>query len=182
MNLNFGGFQIDFSGNPNPSRLLNRRIDPKMRRPTFLLLALILLAGLLIGACSQENALGQAVAQLFKDQKQVKEVSYAAWKTARDEGPWASLKKSAALLHQASAFAEEESGKGAPDAFAAWWYNIAAQYFSEIEAQKPGGKRFDTAIARIIKARRDLERALGWDAEQAKRRQQEAYKTMQAYK
>ncbi|MDD2902950.1 MAG: hypothetical protein PHU44_11020 [Syntrophales bacterium] len=153
-----------------------------MRRPTFLLMALILLAGLIVSACSQENALGNAVAQLFKDQKQVKQVSYAAWKTARDEGPRASLKKSSELLHKASALADETSGKGAADAFAAWWYNIAAQYWTEIEAQKPGGESFNTAVARIIKARRDLEKALGWDEAKANQLQQEAYKIMQGYK
>jgi hypothetical protein len=145
-------------------------------------MALILLAGLYIGACSQENALGQATAQLFHDPQQVKEVSYTAWKTARDEGPWASLRKSSAYLQKAGAVAEKTPEKGAPDAFAAWWYNFAAQYWSEIEAKKPGGERFDTAIERIIRARRDLERALGWDTEEGNRLQQEAYNIMQAYK
>jgi hypothetical protein len=153
-----------------------------MRRPTIFLMTLILLAGLTIGACSQENVLGKAVARLFHDPQQVKEISYTAWKTARDKGPWASLRKSSELLSKASGLADETSEKGAPDAFAAWWYNIAAQYWMEIEAQKPGGERFAPAIARIIRARRDLERALGWDAEKGKQLQQEAYKTMQAYK
>jgi hypothetical protein len=130
-------------------------------------MALILLAGLYIGACSQENALGQATAQLFHDPH---------------EGPWASLRKSSAYLQKAGAVAEKTPEKGAPDAFAAWWYNFAAQYWSEIEAKKPGGERFDTAIERIIRARRDLERALGWDTEEGNRLQQEAYNIMQAYK
>ncbi|MFZ5451038.1 MAG: hypothetical protein ACOZF2_04065 [Thermodesulfobacteriota bacterium] len=126
--------------------------------------------------------MGQTVAQLFKDQQQVKQVSYAAWKTARDEGPRASLKKSSELLHKASASADEASKKGASEAFAAWWYNVAAQYFSEIEAQKPGGESFDAAIERIIRARQDLERALGWDEAKGNQLKQEAYKIMQGYK
>ena len=153
-----------------------------MRRPTFLLMALILLAGLFIGACSQENPLGQATAQLFNDPQQVKEISYTAWKTAKDEGPWASLRKSAKYLQKASAFGEEDSGKGAPAAFAAWWYNLAAQYWSGVEAQKKGGESFHTAIQRIIRARRDLERALGWDEAKGKQLEQEAYKIMKGYK
>lgn len=153
-----------------------------MRRPTFLLIASLLLAGLIIGACSQENPLGQAVAQLFKDPQQVKEVSYTAWKTARDKSPWASLRQSSELLSKASGLAEETSKEGASEAFAAWWYNIAAQYWCEIEAKKPGGESFEKAVERIIRARRDLERALGWDEAKGNRFQQEAYKIMQAYK
>ena len=153
-----------------------------MRRPTIILMTLILLAGLFIGACSQENVLGQAVARLFQDQKLVKEVSYNAWKTAKDKGPWASMRESAKLLSKASGVAEEDSKEGASEAFAAWWYNLAAQYWMEIEAKKPGGESFATAIEKIIRARRDLEKALGWDEATANRFQQKAYKIMQGYK
>ena len=153
-----------------------------MRRPTIILMALVLLAGLFIGACAQENVLGQAVGQLFKDQKLVKEVSYNAWKTAKDKGPWTSMKKSANLLHKASGVAEEDSKDGASEAFAAWWYNFAAQYWSEVEAKETGGESFTQAIEKIIRARRALEKALGWDEATAKRFQQEAYKIMQGYK
>ncbi len=144
-------------------------------------MAAVLLACLNVGACGQDS-LGKAVASLFKDQQQVKEVSYAAWKTAREEGPRASLKKSSEHLQRAIASADAAPEKAAPDAFAAWWYNVAAQYWSENAAKKPEGDLFVTPVEGIIKARRDLERALAWDAEMANRFHQEAYRLMESYK
>jgi len=146
-----------------------------MRGWTLPLIALVLLGCLNIGACDQGSFLGKAVAQLFNDQQRVKEVSHNAWKTARDEGPRASMKKSSEHLQKAIASAEAAPEKAAPDAFAAWWYNVAAQYWSENAAKKPDGELFVTPVEGIIRARKDLERALGWDAETANRFHQEAY-------
>jgi len=145
-------------------------------------MALVLLTGIIICGCSQENPLGQAVAQLFNDPQKVKQASYDAWKTARDEGPRASLKKSSGHLQKAAAYADGKPEKAAPDAFAAWWYNIAAQYWSENAAKKPDGEIFVTAVEGIIKARQDLEKALGWDSAMVNRLQQQAYQIMENYK
>ena len=145
-------------------------------------MALVLLTGLNIGACAQDNPLGKAVAALFNDQPQVKQVSSAAWKAARDEGPRAAMKKSSEHLQKALASVDVTPEKAAPDAFAAWWYNIAAQYWSENAAKKPDGEVFVAAIEGIIKARQDLEKALGWDVEMVNRVQREAYQIMESYK
>jgi len=156
--------------------------NPKMKKPAIPIAALLLLACCSIGACAQENPLGQAVAQLFNDRQQVKHASYAAWRTARDEGPQVAMKKSFAHLQKATGSAEVIPAQAAPDAFAAWWYNIAAQYWCEIAASKPGGESFVKASEGIQMARRDLERALGWDQGMSKRALQEAVKIMQDYK
>ena len=145
-------------------------------------MALVLLTGLNICACSQESPLGKATASLFNDEPQVKQTSYTAWKTARDEGPRASMKKSSDHLQKAIASADVTPEKAAPDAFAAWWYNLAAQYWIENAAQKPGGEVFVTPIEGIIKARQDLQKALGWDGEMADRLEREAYRIMESYK
>jgi hypothetical protein len=78
-----------------------RRSDPIMRKLTLSILALVLLTGINICGCAQENALGKAVASLFNDQHRVKQTSYTAWLTARDEGPRASLKRSSEHLQKA---------------------------------------------------------------------------------
>jgi hypothetical protein len=196
--LNYFRFKIDlaFSGKrknyPNgpltsknahhdPFVMPERRIDPKMQRLALSLMALILLTINICG-CAQDNPLGKATAQLFNDQPQVKQVSFTAWKTARDEGPRAALKKSSAHLQKAIAASDKTPEKAAPEAFAAWWYNIAAQYWSENAAKKPEGQVFITPIEGIIKARRDLERALGWDEGLANRVHWEAYQIMDNYK
>jgi hypothetical protein len=153
-----------------------------MRRITLPLIALVLLAGLNICGCAQGDSLGKVVAALFNDQQQVQQVSYAAWKAARDEGPRASMKKSSEHLQKAIASADVSPEKAAPDAFAAWWYNIAAQYWSENAAKKPSGEVFVTPIEGIQKARRDLEKALGWDERMANRTHREAYQIMDSYK
>ena len=159
-----------------------RRIDPKMRRLAISLVALLVLAGLNFGAYAQENSLGKAVAPLFNDPKKVKQASYTAWMTARDEGPRASIEKSFAHLEKATASADIIPAQAAPDVFAAWWYNVAAQYWSEIAAKKPGGEGFAKAIEGIKLARQDLEKALGWDAGMASQALREAYRLMQSYK
>jgi len=153
-----------------------------MRRLAISVVALALLAGLGVGACAQENPLGKAVAQLFNDRQQVKHASYAAWRTAKDEGPRVAMEKSFAHLQKATAFAEEIPAQAAPDAFAAWWYNFAAQYWSEIAAKRPGGEGFAKASEGIQMARRDLERGLGWGREMADRANQDAYRIMQEYR
>jgi hypothetical protein len=153
-----------------------------MKRLAISVVALALLASLGVGACAQENPLGKAVAQLFNDRQQVKHVSYAAWRTARDDGPQVAMKKSFAHLQKATGSAEEIPAQAAPDAFAAWWYNVAAQYWCEIAAGNPGGESFVKASEGIQKARGDLERALGWDQEMSLRVLQEAVKIMQEYK
>jgi hypothetical protein len=122
------------------------------------------------------------VTQLFNDRQQVKHASYAAWRTARDEGPRVAMEKSFKHLEKATGSAEEIPAQAAPDAFAAWWYNIAAQYWCEIASRKPGGESFVKASEGIQMARRDLERALGWDQEMSKRALQDAVKIMQGYK
>ena len=153
-----------------------------MRKLTFPLMALVWLTGINICGCAQENPLEKAVALLFNDPQAVKQASFDAWKIARDEGPRAALKKSSGHLQKATAYPEGKPGQAAPEAFAAWWYNIAAQYWSENAAKQPDGEVFVTAIGGIIKARQDLERALGWDAALANRRQQQAYQIMESYK
>ncbi len=153
-----------------------------MKRPAIPVAALVLLACFSVGAYAQENPLGKAVAQLFSDRQQVKHASYAAWRTARDEGPRVAMEKSFAHLQNATASAEVIPAQAAPDAFAAWWYNIAAQYWCEIAAKNPAGRGFVKAIEGIKVARRDLETALGWDAGISQKAHQEAYRIMQSYK
>jgi hypothetical protein len=135
-----------------------------------------------IGACAQENPLGQAVTALFHDRQQVQQVSYAAWKAARDDGPQAAMRKSSKYLQKVNAAGDEIPAAAAPDAFAAWWYNVAAQYWCEIAARNPGGESFDKAAQRIRGARWDLERAWGWDVDLAKQAHQDAYRLMDGYK
>jgi hypothetical protein len=153
-----------------------------MRKLAISLVALMVLAGLSIGSYAQENPLGKAVAPLFSDRQKVKQASYTAWMTARDEGPRASMEKSFAHLQKATASADIIPAQAAPDVFAAWWYNVAAQYWSEIAAKKPGGEGFAKAIEGIKMARQDLEKALGWDAGMANRALREAYRIIQGYK
>ncbi|MEW6660659.1 MAG: hypothetical protein AB1424_18615 [Thermodesulfobacteriota bacterium] len=153
-----------------------------MKRLAIPVVALVLLLGLSIGAAAQESALGKAVAALFGDRQQVKHASYAAWRLARDEGPRVAMEKSFAHLKKATASAEVIPAQAAPDAFAAWWYNIAAQYWSEIAAKHPGGEAFVKAVEGIAMARQDLEKALGWDAEISQPAFREAYRIMQGYK
>ncbi len=153
-----------------------------MKRPATFVAALMLLASCSVGACAQESPLGKAVAQLFKDRQQVKHAAYAAWRTAKDDGPQVAMKKSFAHLKKATDAPDEIPAQAAPDAFAAWWYNVAAQYWCEIAAQQPGGESFVKASEGIQMARRDLERALGWDQEMSKRALQDAIKTMQGFK
>jgi hypothetical protein len=160
----------------------SRRIDPNMKRPATLAMTLLMLACCSIGACAQDNPLGKAVTSLFNDRQQVKHASYAAWRTARDEGPQVAMRKSFAHLQKATGPAEAIPAQAAPDAFAAWWYNIAAQYWCEIAAQEPGGEGFVKAVEGIHKARRDLERALDWDADMSRRAREDAYRIMQEYK
>ena len=153
-----------------------------MRRLIILVAALALLACMGSGAYAQENPLGKEVARFFKDPEKVKEASSAAWKLAKDEGPRASLLKAAEHLKKATASENMIPAQAAADAFAAWWYNIAAQYWSEIAARKPGGEEIAKAIEPIKVARQDLERALGWDAGTAEKAFQEAYRVLQSYK
>jgi len=153
-----------------------------MRKFIILVAALALLAGMGPGAYAQENPLGREVAPFFKDPGKVKEVSYAAWQTAKDEGPRASLLKSAEHLRKATASENMIPAQAAADAFAAWWYNVAAQYWIEIAAQKPGGAESAKSIEPVKVARQDLERALGWDAAAADQAFQEAYRWMKSYK
>ena len=153
-----------------------------MKKPAIPIMALLLLACCGVGACAQENPLGQAVAQLFNDRQQVKHAVYAAWRTAKDDGPQVAMKKSFAHLKKATDTADAIPAQAAPDTFAAWWYNVAAQYWCEIAAQKPGGESFVKASEGIQMDRGDLERALGWDQEMSKRVLQEAVKTMQSFK
>jgi hypothetical protein len=49
-----------------------------MRRLTLSLMTLVLLTGLNICGCAQENSLGKAAASLFNDPQKVKQAS-AAW-------------------------------------------------------------------------------------------------------
>jgi hypothetical protein len=91
------------------------------------------------------------------------------------------MRKSSEHLQKALASVDVTPEKAAPEAFAAWWYTIAAQYWSENAAQKPGGEVFVTPLEGIQKARRDLERALGWDEEMLNRTHREAYQIMEGY-
>jgi Ni/Co efflux regulator RcnB len=153
-----------------------------MKRLVISIVALALLAGFGMGAQAQDNPLGQAVAQLFNDRQQVRHAAYAAWRTARDKGPRVSMEISVALLQKATASTDLIPAQAAPDAFAAWWYNIAAQYWCEIAARKPGGEGFIKAIEGIKIAREDLERALGWDAGISQQAFRDAYRIMHDFK
>jgi hypothetical protein len=153
-----------------------------MKRPAIVVAALVLLACFLISACAQENPLAKAVTALFQDQQQVKHVSYAAWRMAKDDGPEVAMRKSFAYLQKVNATGDEIPAAAAPDAFAAWWYNIAAQYWCEIAARNPGGESYVKAAQGIRKARWDLERGLGWDVDRAKQAHQDAYRLMDGYK
>ncbi len=144
--------------------------------------ALVLLLGLSVGAQAQESPLGKAVASLFADRQQVQHVAHAAWRTAKDDGPQAAMVKSLAHLQKATASAEIIPAQAAPDAFAAWWYNVAAQYWCEKAARHRGREGFAKAIEGITLARQDLERALGWDAKIADPAFREAYRLMQGFK
>jgi hypothetical protein len=153
-----------------------------MKRLVISVVALALLAGLGMGAYAQDNPLGQAVAQLFNDRQQVRHAAYAAWRTGRDEGPQAAMEKSFAHLQKATASTDLIPAQAAPDAFAAWWYNIGAQYWCEIAARHRGGAGFVKAVEGIKIARQDLERALGWDAGISQQAFRDAYRIMHDFK
>jgi hypothetical protein len=154
-----------------------------MKKIIIPLTVLALLAFLSAGAAAGKSPLGKAVAPLFNSPEKVKEVSYAAWQTAKDQGLRASLLKSAELLKRAAADVEEApTPQDAADTFAAWWYNVAAQYWSDLEAKKPGGEEFVKAGEAIRKARQDLEKAWGWDAKAGEQAFQMACRLLEGYK
>jgi len=95
-----------------------------MKRPVILAAVLVLWGCFFIGACAQENPLGKAVTALFHDRQQLKHVSYAAWKAAKDDGPEVVMRKSFTYLQKVNSTGDEIPAAAAPDAFAAWWYNI----------------------------------------------------------
>ena len=152
-----------------------------MKKSIIPILALALLACLSAGADAQGNALGKDVASLFSNQEIVKQVSYEAWKTARDQGLKVCLEKSAALLKMVDPADDKVPPQAAANTFAAWWYNVAGQYWSEIRAKRAGGDEFSKAIEAIKIAREVLEKALGWDAATADKHFQEAYSLMKSY-
>lgn len=153
-----------------------------MKKLALAVMALVLLAGLGGNAAAEKNPLGKAIAPLFNDRQKIQEASHTAWQTARDESPRVAMEKASAHLQKATAPENMIPAQAAPEAFAAWWYIVAAQYWSEINAQKPGGEEIARAIEPIKKARQDLEMALGWEAKEIDRNLREGYRIMQGYK